>query len=65
MSKTHTITYKNYMPSMAKDTQLDRAYADIEYGYGKTEFTGTDEELSAFIAGMRKESPGINIIGIV
>lgn len=64
MTKEFTISYKGYMPSIETDSQLNKTYADIEYGYGTLKMTGTDDQLSALISDLRKESPGINIVGV-
>lgn len=62
--KDFVITVKGYLPTMVADMQLNRQYADVQYGYDKIEMKGTDEDLSAFIKELRKKSPGINIVGI-
>lgn len=48
--KLHEINIKGYMTKAFYDSQTERRYNDVSYGYGKLLFTGTEEQLDEYLA---------------
>lgn len=48
--KIHEINIKGYMTQAFKDSQTEKRFNDVVYGYGKLLFTGTEEELDNYLA---------------
>ncbi len=64
MIQRHEITIKDYQGKIEYDHQLGLSYSDINYEYGKIEMTGTEQELTDYLAVLRKNSPSMNLIGV-
>lgn len=47
-SKIHEINIKGYMTRAFYDSQTEKGYSDITYGYGKIFFKGTEAELEEY-----------------